>query len=433
MKIGIGITTVPKRKALHKVQMEHIKKHTPSDVFIYVHNDTKGIGVAKSKNNCLAALMDAGCTHLFLLDDDVYPTSPEWMNLFFKTKENHLCATFDKLINGAPNGNAMLKRASDYDVFANPCGMMMFYKRFVIERIGGMDIRYSKWGHEHVGHSMRIFNSKITPHAFMSPRNVMKYIHSLDHAIKTPGVFSNSQKSDLANEGRPIYSEDKRSIDWKPYKKADYVLTAFYTQCNDEQRNNRRLSPDTKILDPLLKSAPCEVVTFTDIYPQSNPSFKYIHSRVPRGLSMYNHRFLEFKKWLTINLEYCNIVYLLDSTDTEFIGEAHRIEKGKVYINTEGKGGSSEWLIDKARKANIPTKCMTMRGNDLWNTGVIYGHAEDVLSLLEAMEQHLKSLHLADMPTLNLVCNQGVHGIEFVPVKSGFKSTDKTDVYIRHK
>ncbi|EUA60279.1 putative phage protein [Mycobacteroides abscessus 1948] len=43
-----------------------------------------------AKNRCIAELMDLGCDHLFLADDDVWPTVDEWWKPYVESPEPHL-------------------------------------------------------------------------------------------------------------------------------------------------------------------------------------------------------------------------------------------------------------------------------------------------------------------------------------------------------
>ena len=88
MKIGIGLTTHNRPEVLEKSLAEHRKflpevavlvvvddaSHPPAKapgatLFRFPHN----AGIAAAKNKCIELLMDAGCTHFFLFDDDSWP------------------------------------------------------------------------------------------------------------------------------------------------------------------------------------------------------------------------------------------------------------------------------------------------------------------------------------------------------------------------
>lgn len=103
-RLGVAITTHNRRDVLLNA-LTHWIEHTSADVPIVVVDDGsdeplclegwRGIpvhrvpsvsvvrhplpmGIAVAKNRCIAELMDLGCDHLFLADDDVWPTVDEW-------------------------------------------------------------------------------------------------------------------------------------------------------------------------------------------------------------------------------------------------------------------------------------------------------------------------------------------------------------------
>ena len=89
-KIGVSITTRNRRPVLMRSLM-YWEKYMTGDTLILVDDasdtpvtepfrtvssDTR-LGVAMSKNRGIAALMDAGCDHLLLADDDLHQISWE--------------------------------------------------------------------------------------------------------------------------------------------------------------------------------------------------------------------------------------------------------------------------------------------------------------------------------------------------------------------
>ncbi len=87
--IGIAITTHNRPEVLKRAIEQHMK-HLPYGALVVVIDDgskpaaivpekvkiirhEQSRGIVASKNASLAALMDAGCEHLFLWDDDAWP------------------------------------------------------------------------------------------------------------------------------------------------------------------------------------------------------------------------------------------------------------------------------------------------------------------------------------------------------------------------
>ena len=88
-KIGIAITTHQRADVLKRTLEQHMK-HLPAGALMVVIDDGSrpaavvphgvqllrhetSLGIVASKNASLTALMDAGCEHLFLWDDDAFP------------------------------------------------------------------------------------------------------------------------------------------------------------------------------------------------------------------------------------------------------------------------------------------------------------------------------------------------------------------------
>ena len=88
-RIGIAITTHNRADVLKRATEQH-QKHLPAGALVVVVDDGSkpaavvpdgvqllrnetSLGIVASKNASLSALIDAGCEHLFLWDDDAWP------------------------------------------------------------------------------------------------------------------------------------------------------------------------------------------------------------------------------------------------------------------------------------------------------------------------------------------------------------------------
>ena len=88
-RIGIAISTHQRADVLKRALEQHMK-HLPAGALVVVVDDGSkpaavvphgvqllrhetSLGIVASKNASLSALMDAGCEHIFLWDDDAYP------------------------------------------------------------------------------------------------------------------------------------------------------------------------------------------------------------------------------------------------------------------------------------------------------------------------------------------------------------------------
>lgn len=112
------------------------------------------LGVAMTKNAGIAALMEAGCEHLFLADDDVCPVHMDWWKPYVESPEPHLS------LQHRPADAAVLP-GGHFEV-SFPRGVMLYVHRDAINRVGGMDPAYGAWGGEHVEWQARIHAAGLT-------------------------------------------------------------------------------------------------------------------------------------------------------------------------------------------------------------------------------------------------------------------------------
>jgi GT2 family glycosyltransferase len=199
MRVGIGVTTYNRPECL-KECLEHIFKHTMSDIYlltdydkcvnsltnqhdfdlgknleqikIYVADDSnERKGVAFRKNECLRALKD--CDYVFLFDDDVKIIKDNWIEFFVNSGEKHLLFMNNKLHNkwNLPNGNIF---------FYKDCGgAFMFFTKEVIEQHGYMDETFGMYGFEHAEYSSRILGGH---GKYPMLNGTEKYIYSEDYS-----------------------------------------------------------------------------------------------------------------------------------------------------------------------------------------------------------------------------------------------------------
>lgn len=149
------------------------------------------LGVATNKNTGIEALMDAGCDQLFLSDDDTWPIHPDAVEIHRQSILDHsmVCWGKHRLTN-------VVQSANGYAEWSWPRGSMMYARRHVIERVGGLDERFGPGGHEHVEWSRRIFQAGLTPAEFPSPRS-----YSADMGLAARNFWN---CEDMQKRGEPL-------------------------------------------------------------------------------------------------------------------------------------------------------------------------------------------------------------------------------------
>lgn len=214
MKIGIGITTTPNRKALFDECLHSMQQHT-SFANLYIHNDTEKKGVAYSKNMCLHNLKDND--FIFLFDDDCRPKSSEWLpyiiQAFEITYENHFLLLDDKLHTQLQPQHININRYKDCG------GVFMALTGKALNEVGYMDSRYKLWGFEHAGWSNRVFNIGLNSSPYLMPRDLRELIYSCDYeGEQIESSVTEAEKKSNYEHNSSIFLEEHKHIGFKPFK-----------------------------------------------------------------------------------------------------------------------------------------------------------------------------------------------------------------------
>lgn len=212
--IGIGITAY-KRPETDKKAIDEIIRLAPEGAKIVIIQDVEGIATAK--NNCLALLDE--CEHIFLFDSDTYPIKQYWWLPYTESGINHLCFTFNKLIDGRQNGNRNCRGVSKgIAIYENPCGCMLYINRKCLEVVGGFDEDYKGYAYEHCDLSRRIHNAGLTEFPFMDVSNSLELFHSMDYHMEVQSSVKPEDRMRHIRLNRVRYNEEMNSKAWKPYR-----------------------------------------------------------------------------------------------------------------------------------------------------------------------------------------------------------------------
>lgn len=182
-RIGIAITTHNRPDVLKRAIEQH-QKHLPAGALVVVIDDGSkpaavvpegvqllrhetSLGIVASKNASLTALIDAGCEHLFLWDDDAWPIVDNWHQLYIESPEPHLAYQFLDLAGPRKiNDMTVLHRDEKHIAYTGQRGVMLYYHRSAIDKVGGFDPVYGRGMYEHPDLALRIHNAGLTSWAF---------------------------------------------------------------------------------------------------------------------------------------------------------------------------------------------------------------------------------------------------------------------------
>ena len=209
--VGVAISTHRRPQVLAQA-LQHWAGAMP-DVLV-VNHDIRGDGVAVTKNRGIAALMDAGCEHLFLADDDVWPVHALWWKPYLSDPEPHLMHCW-----GKSRAQGRCGCSPSHTLWSWPRGVLLYAHRSVIDSVGGMRTEFGRWGGEHAEWTTRIHNAGLTRHRFADAAGISRGIwHCEDYTRNTPSTVSDVERRNSAARRHALYDQFRGSTDFVDYR-----------------------------------------------------------------------------------------------------------------------------------------------------------------------------------------------------------------------
>jgi len=196
----------------------------PASAEVIVHPRNMCVGVAK--NTAIRHLMQAGCDHIFLMEDDMLIKRPDVFEAYIHAAENSGIWHMNYALQGPANRKQIVQgpmniekrheldqnsepnpRATiDYDgidvsFYPNSVGSFSYYLRGVIKSVGYHDEQFKNaW--EHVEHTYRVIKAGLHPPFwwFADIANSYEYLTDIPNCIEestiahTPEWIQNFQK-----------------------------------------------------------------------------------------------------------------------------------------------------------------------------------------------------------------------------------------------
>lgn len=205
--VGVAISTHARPDTL-TTHIQHWTQHCPG--LLVITHDIHGEGIAATKNRGIATLMNAGIEHLFLVDDDMHPLTPDWWQPYVHDPLPHLmhCWGRTRLINDD----------SHYTTWTHPRGVMLYTHRTIINTVGGMRTEFGRWGGEHAEWSRRIHNTGATPHPYMDLTQARHMWHCDDYTRSTPSTVTQAERAATKQQRDTLRNKYRHSTDYVPYQ-----------------------------------------------------------------------------------------------------------------------------------------------------------------------------------------------------------------------
>ncbi|HAT3814127.1 glycosyltransferase family 2 protein [Citrobacter freundii] len=397
-RIGIAITTHQRAEVLKRALEQHMK-HLPAGALVVVIDDgskpvavvpngvqllrhESSLGIVASKNASLTALMDAGCEHLFLWDDDAWPIADNWYLPYIESPEPHLAYQFLDLAGPRKiNDMAVLYRDDKHIAYTGQRGVMLYYHRSAIDKVGGFDPVYGRGMYEHPDLALRIHNAGLSTWAFADVAGSEKLIHSMDEYEEVTRSIPRPERESLAKSNAVIYSarRDIGYTGYAPYRQQhDVVLTSLLTSEPDPQRKVK-MAADPALLQVWSRSIRgAKAVVLADELT-SAPEGATLVSVPAVSMSPYFARWLHIYQHLRAHPEY-RFVWCTDGTDVEMLREPWaEMESGKIYVGSEHKTYSDEWMKTNHHDKAYSDFIEQHRDEPLLNAGLLGGIRADIM------------------------------------------------------
>lgn len=283
-KIGVGIATCGRKPLFEKLfhsllnckdQIDHLsicedtKEDNPNfdnyiidvtqdkwkgDGSIFRITTDVNLGVAKVKNVCLRHLLEKGCDHIFLIEDDIYIKDNQVFEKYIEASKKSGIQHFNfsqhglmnKTRDGKPNPKFSVNYGGDTMISFYPhcVGAFSYYSRECLEKVGLMDERYYN-ACEHVDHTYEIIKAGMHPQFwnFADIANSWEYLGDEEWSLEKSTISSVPNHGEIMNKADQIFVSKHgllpTHIPQTPYSD---VLTTI-----KEIKNNYEKSDDSNV------------------------------------------------------------------------------------------------------------------------------------------------------------------------------------------
>ena len=172
-----------------------------------VHHNSENIGVGRSKNTALQYLLDQGCEHIFLIEDDVFIKQTSVFETYVDASlisgVQHLNFSqhgrMNKTGDGFPKsvGSVVYGKTVTIPLYRHCVGAFSYYSRRCLMASGLMDVGYRN-ALEHVDHTLEIINHSMHPPFwfFADIVNSSDYIGDEEWSLEQSTISSSEDHND---------------------------------------------------------------------------------------------------------------------------------------------------------------------------------------------------------------------------------------------
>ncbi len=350
----------------------------------------KSRGIVAAKNKSLELLMDAGVEHLFLWDDDAWPIADGWWKPYVDSPEPHLSYQFLDLAGPRKLRDiAEVYRDDKHVAYTGQRGLMLYYHRSAVEKVGGFDPVYGRGMYEHSDLANRIHHAGLTTWRYADVAGSEKLIYSLDEHQAVERSVPLADRQELTKRNAEIHNRrrDEGYFAHVPYRDpVDVVITTLLTSQPDPQRAKKWKAEASTLKAWADSINGARAVVLADEL-ESSPSGAVLE-RVPAvDMNVYMRRWLHIYQHLREHPEY-RYVWATDGSDVEMLHAPwDEMEPGKVYVGSEPKTYDDEWALKHHPAGRYQEFLKAHRRDPMLNAGLLGGTRDDVMAFAHGIVQ----------------------------------------------
>lgn len=208
-KFGVGVITVGNRPIRDYL--------LPEDCTLAVIEDTQRRGAAWARNQALQALEH--CEHIFLFDDDCWPTMAGWAE-YWASQCTTAGVRYSALPEAFKTGVHRSSRRTEVECWDGGIGAAVYQHRSALDVIGGYNEALKCYGFEDAGRADRAFRAGLTgPTRNACPIRCLAYIHSADVFGENPAPsYTREEKEAHIAANRDTYAAELAGPVFIPYR-----------------------------------------------------------------------------------------------------------------------------------------------------------------------------------------------------------------------
>ncbi len=404
---GVAVTTHNRPKQLEQF-LENIIRFTPPNVPLVVVDDgcappaqvpveanatvvrhPLARGIPAAKNACIEELMREDVEHLFLFDDDTWPIVDRWWEPYVNGPEPHYQYSWQKVATTRRSVPLMQEVYRDQYLvgYGHSMGCVLYLHRDVVQRVGGMDLRFGLGSEEHIEYSQRIHNANFTTFVGQDVPDSNKLFYASDEYQAVSSSLSKASRKEHMDRNRELRLELIASDQFVSYLvPRDKVLGFFSNAHADimEGRVGNVWEADSDRLEPLVRSVGAHsgrMVIFHDCFEPGQLTVE--NYRVPTPLSPYNQRWITKYQYLRSHPE-IRYAWCVDSTDVTMLRDPfEEMQPDTLYCGWETTVVGHDWVRRHSEKVSDWVE----RHHDkmLLNCGVVGGDRNTLMRLCRRM------------------------------------------------